>query len=236
MINSPIFSSSDLGDALAGQTDGIGVQAAIGLVEDRELGLQHGQIQNLGAFHFTAGTLTAQVRGINSHEQVTVIAKQLRQFWLKVELRGGDKVKIQEGLLRLLRLLVENVGEMVEDEEWLHGQILTLREIISNPIDKNVIADAAAPIPVSNSVGAAGSGPIASSAAWSITANGVVTSAFGFYLDTASSALGDERQIRVHLERLCESVSESKRNQSTSRMEFWTRHADLAPKPSTYAR
>ena len=87
-------------------------------------------------------TLTAQVRGINSHEQVTVIAKQLRQFWLKVELRGGDKVKIQEGLLRLLRLLVENVGEMVEDEEWLHGQILTLREIISNPIDKNVIADA----------------------------------------------------------------------------------------------
>ena len=87
-------------------------------------------------------TLTTQVRGINSHEQVNLIAKQLRQFWLKVELRGGDKVKIQEGLLRLLRLLVENVGEMVEDEEWLHGQILTLREIISNPIDKHVIADA----------------------------------------------------------------------------------------------
>ncbi len=86
--------------------------------------------------------LTAQVREIKSHEQVTELAKQLRHFWLKVELRGGDKTKIQEGLVRLLRLLVENVGEMVEDEEWLHGQINTLHEIISNPLDKHVIADA----------------------------------------------------------------------------------------------
>ncbi len=86
--------------------------------------------------------LAAQVRGIENHDQVTLLAKQLRQFWLKVELRGGDKVKIQEGLVRLLRLLVENVGEMVEDEEWLHGQIVTLHGIIDNPIDKHVIADA----------------------------------------------------------------------------------------------
>ena len=86
--------------------------------------------------------LASQVRSIENHDQVTSLAKQLRQFWLKVELRGGDKVKIQEGLVRLLRLLVENVGEMVEDEEWLHGQIVTLHDIIANPIDKHVIADA----------------------------------------------------------------------------------------------
>lgn len=86
--------------------------------------------------------LSIQVRDIKTHDQVTDLAKQLRHFWLKVELRGGDKTKIQEGLVRLLRLLVENVGEMVEDEEWLHGQINTLHEIISNPLDKLVIADA----------------------------------------------------------------------------------------------
>ena len=86
--------------------------------------------------------LSASVRGIKTHEQITALAGQLRHFWLKVELRGGDKAKIQEGLVRLLRLLVENVGDMVEDEEWLHGQINTLHEIIDNPIDKHVIADA----------------------------------------------------------------------------------------------
>ena len=87
-------------------------------------------------------TLARQVRGINTYEQVTALAKQLRQFWIKVELRGGDKAKIHEGLVRLLRLLVENIGEMVEDDEWLHGQIVILQEIIANPIDTRAIADA----------------------------------------------------------------------------------------------
>lgn len=83
-----------------------------------------------------------QIRSATDYDQITKIAKQLRQFWLKVELRGGDKAKIQEGLVRLLRLLVENVGELVEDEEWLHGQVVTLQQIVDNPIDKFVIADA----------------------------------------------------------------------------------------------
>lgn len=87
-------------------------------------------------------TLVQQVRNIKTREQVTALAKQLRPFWIKVELRGGDKAKIHEGLVRLLRLLVENIGEMVEDEEWLHGQIVTLQEIIANPIDTRAIADA----------------------------------------------------------------------------------------------
>lgn len=57
-------------------------------------------------------------------------------------MRGSDKTRIHEGLVSLLRLLVENVSGMVEDEEWLHGQVLTLQEIIANPINRNVIADA----------------------------------------------------------------------------------------------
>ena len=87
-------------------------------------------------------TLVKQVRSIKSHEQITTLADLLRQFWIKAELRGGDKAQIHEGLVRLLRLLVANVGEMVEDEEWLHGQIAILQEIIANPIDKQSIADA----------------------------------------------------------------------------------------------
>ena len=86
--------------------------------------------------------LIAQVRDINNKDRLNDLAKQLRQFWLKLELRGGDKVKIQEGLVRLLRLLVENVGEMVEDDKWLHGQISALQEIITRPLDKRAIADA----------------------------------------------------------------------------------------------
>lgn len=86
--------------------------------------------------------LAQQVRGIRTREQLTTLTNLLRQFWIKVELRGGDKVKVHEGLVRLLRLLVENVGEMVEGEEWLHGQIAILQEIIAKPMDRQAIADA----------------------------------------------------------------------------------------------
>ncbi len=75
-------------------------------------------------------------------KKINELAKQLRQFWLKLELRGGDKVKIQEGLLRLLRLLVENVSELVADDEWMQGQVSALQTIISQPMDKHAIADA----------------------------------------------------------------------------------------------
>ncbi|NCP80673.1 MAG: GGDEF domain-containing protein, partial [Gallionella sp.] len=86
--------------------------------------------------------LAAQVRATNDPARINELAKPLRQFWLKLELRGGDKVKIQEGLMRLLRLLVENVSELVSDDEWVHGQISALQEIIAQPLDKRSIADA----------------------------------------------------------------------------------------------
>lgn len=87
-------------------------------------------------------TLVVQIRATDDNTRINTLAKQLRQFWLKLELRGGDKVKIQEGLLRLLRLLVENVSELVADDEWMHGQIVALQEIIAHPMDKHAIADA----------------------------------------------------------------------------------------------
>jgi diguanylate cyclase len=86
--------------------------------------------------------LAQQVRAAKNYDQITRLTKQLRQFWFMIELRSGDKARIQEGLARLLRLLVENVGELVADDEWLHGQIAALKQIIEHPIDKNVIADA----------------------------------------------------------------------------------------------
>lgn len=86
--------------------------------------------------------LTNQVRGSKTHEQLIALTKHLHQFWIKVELRAGDRARIHDGLLRLLRLLVENIGEMVEDEDWLFGQIAILQDIIDKPMDMRAIADA----------------------------------------------------------------------------------------------
>lgn len=86
--------------------------------------------------------LVQQVRNSKSQEQLAALTRQLHQFLIKAELQAIDNTKIHEGLLRLLRLLVENIGEMIEDEDWLHGQIAILQEIIAKPVDRHAIADA----------------------------------------------------------------------------------------------
>lgn len=86
--------------------------------------------------------LVGMVRATEDAAGIKELTKKLRQFWIKLEMRGGDKVKIQEGLLRLLRLLVENVSELVADDEWMQGQVTALQSIISQPMDKHAIADA----------------------------------------------------------------------------------------------
>lgn len=87
-------------------------------------------------------SLAALARSASEQDGLDELARQLRQFWYKLEMRGGDKNRIQEGLVRLLRLLVENVSEMVEDDKWLHGQVAALQEIVAKPLDRLAIADA----------------------------------------------------------------------------------------------
>ena len=53
--------AADFGDALAGQPNGVGIEAAIGFVEHRESRLQHRQLQNLGPLHFAAGKAVVDV-------------------------------------------------------------------------------------------------------------------------------------------------------------------------------
>lgn len=86
--------------------------------------------------------LAQQARAVGDHGQAVKLSKQLRQFWIKLALRDEDSAKIQEGVVRLLRLLVENIGELAAEDKWLQGQVLTLKEIIAQPLDKRTIADA----------------------------------------------------------------------------------------------
>jgi diguanylate cyclase len=86
--------------------------------------------------------LAQQTRAASNCDQVTNLNKQLRKLWSKLALRGKDNFLIQEGLMRLFRLLVENVGELVTEDKWLHDQIHHLQEIIERPISKQAIASA----------------------------------------------------------------------------------------------
>jgi diguanylate cyclase len=67
---------------------------------------------------------------------------RLKRFAFKLELLAEDQAELRHSLLNLLRLLVENITELVIDDRWLHGQIEVVREIIEKPLSQRAIDDA----------------------------------------------------------------------------------------------
>ena len=63
----------------------------------------------------------------------------LKSLWVSIELQGTDTYDQQEMLKRILLLLVENIGELLEDDTWLRGQLDMVQEVISRP-DGNPVA------------------------------------------------------------------------------------------------
>lgn len=70
------------------------------------------------------------------------LARQLKALFVRVELIGADERAVRQDLLALLRLLIDNIGELVADDQWLRGQIAVVQTIISSPLEKAQIKEA----------------------------------------------------------------------------------------------
>jgi diguanylate cyclase len=76
------------------------------------------------------------------NEDWQLLARQLKTLIGRVELLGIEEQEIKHDLLALLKLLVDNIGELVSDDQWLRGQIAVVQTIISSPLEKALIKDA----------------------------------------------------------------------------------------------
>lgn len=107
--------------------------------------LEAGIVPRLTQFPELAGEanqLAVAVRAADSAATLDRVSKALKRFWVKLELRGETDAAIMDGLLKLLKLLVDNISELTLDDQWLHGQIAVVQEIISHPLNPRVIYDA----------------------------------------------------------------------------------------------
>lgn len=86
--------------------------------------------------------LAESARGAKDELALRALSKNLKQFWVKLALRNETDAEVLDGLLRLLRLLVDNIGELMADDQWLHGQVEVVRDILSQPLNLRVIYDA----------------------------------------------------------------------------------------------
>jgi diguanylate cyclase len=70
------------------------------------------------------------------------IAGRLKELCYQIELKSGDIGEQQELLLRLFKLLLENVSELLDDDSWMRGQIAAVQDLIAGPIDQRALEDA----------------------------------------------------------------------------------------------
>ena len=89
-----------------------------------------------------ATDLAQAARAAAEKDAIAKLTATLRQFWYKLELRGGENTQLHQGLLRLLRLLIDNTHELLGDDQWLRGQVAMLQEIVTRPLDLEAIAEA----------------------------------------------------------------------------------------------
>jgi diguanylate cyclase len=89
-----------------------------------------------------AEALSLAVREIQSEDALGEIGTRIKQFCYRLELKSADLTEQQELQLRLLRLLLENVSELVEDGSWVQGQISVVEKLISGPINSHTLEDA----------------------------------------------------------------------------------------------
>jgi diguanylate cyclase len=89
-----------------------------------------------------AKLLANDIRHAATTVELQEFLTRLKRFAFKLELLAEDHAELRRSLLGLLRLLVENVTELVLDDRWLHGQIDIVRDIISKPMSQRAIDDA----------------------------------------------------------------------------------------------
>lgn len=89
-----------------------------------------------------ASLLADTAREARDIESVNQFSKDIRQFWIELELRADADQVVLDGLTRLLRLLIDNITELLLDDQWLRGQLAIVHDIMSNPLSPRVIDDA----------------------------------------------------------------------------------------------
>ncbi|MEJ2791789.1 GGDEF domain-containing protein [Iodobacter sp. LRB] len=91
-----------------------------------------------------AASLAVEVASVSNNAGTQKLMPRLRKFWLRLELQNDQEIRLCDGLMGLLRLLTDNMAEVVIEDEWVRGQVAVVQAIMAQPLDMRVIYDAEA--------------------------------------------------------------------------------------------
>lgn len=82
------------------------------------------------------------IKAARNENELNSLSGKLKHLCFQIELKSGDTAEQQELLLRLFSLLLENVRELLDDDNWLRGQIEVVQNLIAGPIDHRALQEA----------------------------------------------------------------------------------------------
>lgn len=69
------------------------------------------------------------------------LSSRLHALTNKIEWAEEDQRAVRQALLNLLKLIVDNISELVVDDNWLQGQIGLVAEVFSRPLDIRMLSE-----------------------------------------------------------------------------------------------
>jgi diguanylate cyclase len=99
------------------------------------------QLEDETEFVAQAKAFAAAVREATTLKSIQALLADIKRFAFSLEFIIEDRAELRAGLLRLLQLMIDNIGELVIDDHWMSGQIEIVREIIAQPMNLRLIHD-----------------------------------------------------------------------------------------------
>lgn len=88
-----------------------------------------------------AARLAASARKAAGSEQVASVVAELKRFAYRLQFVAEDQAEMRTALLHLLRLIIDNIHELVIDDQWLQGQIAVVLDLVGQPLNLRRLDD-----------------------------------------------------------------------------------------------
>ena len=88
--------------------------------------------------------LSGRIRTAADDTALAVVTHDLSRYCAQLEERAASLKSLRDGLLRLLRLLIDNAAELIVEDTWVRHQLEVVREIVSRTTDQEALEEAEA--------------------------------------------------------------------------------------------
>jgi diguanylate cyclase len=85
--------------------------------------------------------IAAAVRSARDADELVGLAERLKKLSYRAHFVAEDQAELKSALLHLVRLIVDNISELVVDDQWLAGQISVVRELVNEPLNLRRLDD-----------------------------------------------------------------------------------------------